>query len=185
MTQFQRFYIAGVGAIVFFALLLLLTRTTLSNEPRPDAIDPIRWSMNRTSDGHEDSSRTTWKSTDWSHFAYVQYVTNLPYLCNSLMLFESLHRLGCKPDRVMMYPSQFSLEGNHTEARLLRKARDEYKVILNPIEVLRRKGHDRKLLRERVRFEERNTKTRNSNLGRELHKVPCFQPNGLSAGPSP
>ncbi len=36
---------------------------------------------------------------NWSRFAYVQYVTNSAYLCNSVMLFETLHRLGSKADR--------------------------------------------------------------------------------------
>ncbi|KAK0738622.1 nucleotide-diphospho-sugar transferase [Schizothecium vesticola] len=45
-------------------------------------------------------------NTDWSRFAYVQYVTNSAYLCNSVMLFETLHRLGTsRADRVMMYPA--------------------------------------------------------------------------------
>ncbi|KAI9036774.1 nucleotide-diphospho-sugar transferase [Aspergillus affinis] len=43
----------------------------------------------------------------WSRFAYAEYVTNTLYLCNSVMLFEALHRLGSKPDRLMMYPSAF------------------------------------------------------------------------------
>ena len=102
-------------------------------------------------DEHEDSDRTTWETIDWSQFAYVQYVTNIPYLCNSLVLFESLHRLGCKPDRLMMYPSKFSLEDNGVESRLLNKARDKYRVILKPIEVQRKTGtHDRKLLKSHV-----------------------------------
>lgn len=49
---------------------------------------------------------------DWSRFAYVQYATNLQYLCNSVILFESLHRLGSKPDRLLLYPSSFSTENN-------------------------------------------------------------------------
>ncbi|KGO47716.1 hypothetical protein PEX1_092410 [Penicillium expansum] len=74
---------------------------------------------------------------NWSRFAYTQYVTNTAYLCNSVMLFETLHRLNSKPDRVMMYPSEFPLDGNNTEpeSRLLRKARDEYNVKLVPIKV--------------------------------------------------
>ena len=32
----------------------------------------------------------------WSDFAYVQYVTNRNYLCNSLMIIEALHRSGTK-----------------------------------------------------------------------------------------
>ena len=51
---------------------------------------------------------------DWSRFAYVQYATNLQYLCNSVMLFESLCRLDSKPDRLLLYPSSFSTESNST-----------------------------------------------------------------------
>ena len=142
----KRFYIAGSGAIVLLLLLFLLAQTYLPSEPRLDAIVPVVWPTHHDSSEHEDAGRKTWMSIDWSQFAYVQYVTNLPYLCNSVMLFESLHRLGCRPDRLMMYPSGFSLEDDSTEARLLRKARDEYKVILKPIEVQRRTSHDRKLL---------------------------------------
>ena len=112
-------------------------------------IKPVRWPGHQGFNEHEDSGCKIWKDTHWSQFAYAQYVTNLPYLCNSIMLSESLHRLGCKPDRLMMYPSgSFSLENDSTEARLLRKARDEYRVNLKPIEIQRRTSHDRKLLEE-------------------------------------
>lgn len=73
----------------------------------------------------------------------VQYTTNLAYLCNSVMLFEILHRLGSKADRLLMYPSEFRVKGDSaetTESRLLRKARDEFNVKLSPIEVKRREG---------------------------------------------
>lgn len=81
---------------------------------------------------------------DWSRFAYVQYVTNAEYLCNSVMLFEALHRLGSKADRLMMYPSNFAIDsdGGSREAFLLRKAQDVYSVTLVPIEIQRRSGHD-------------------------------------------
>lgn len=147
MIGSKRLYLPGLCAVVFLALLIIIARTISPNEPRPEALNPIPSPARQGSDEHEDSGRKTWKSIDWSQFAYVQYVTNLPYLCNSVMLFESLHRLGCMPDRLMMYPSKLSLEDNSTEAQLLRKARDEYGVILNPIEVQRRKGHDRKSLK--------------------------------------
>ncbi|KAJ5575969.1 hypothetical protein N7535_002895 [Penicillium sp. DV-2018c] len=83
-------------------------------------------------------------AVNWSRFAYTQYVTNTAYLCNSVMLFETLHRLNSKPDRVMMYPSEFSLDENSAEpeSRLLRKARDEYNVKLVPIKVRSRPSGD-------------------------------------------
>jgi len=74
---------------------------------------------------------------DWSQFAYVQYVTNPDYLCNSVMLFESLHRLGSKADRLLMYPATYSLDKTSAyEGYLLLKARDEYNVTLVPVDIM-------------------------------------------------
>lgn len=88
-------------------------------------------------------------NVDWSRFAYTQYVTDSDYLCNSIMLFELLHKLGSRADRVIMYPSQMfdpaapdDGSGRGSDARLLIKARDEYKVHLVPIEVQRRSTDD-------------------------------------------
>lgn len=93
---------------------------------------------------HKESPVIPTETLDWSRFAFVQYVTNTPYLCNSVMLFEALNRLQSKADRIMMYPMDFSLDetDNGTESRLLRKARDEYKVKLIPIQVQSRSGGD-------------------------------------------
>ncbi|OJJ00528.1 hypothetical protein ASPVEDRAFT_51698 [Aspergillus versicolor CBS 583.65] len=73
---------------------------------------------------------------DWSRFAYVQYATDEVYLCNSVLIFEALHRLGARPDRVLIYPSSFSIEEDDSsfEGHLLRKARDEYNVKLVSID---------------------------------------------------
>jgi hypothetical protein len=85
---------------------------------------------------------------DWSRFAYSQYVTNSIYLCNSVMLFERLHHLGSRADRVMMYPSYMldpaapSGTSLSNDARLLLKARDEYNAILVPIAVQHRNSAD-------------------------------------------
>jgi alpha-N-acetylglucosamine transferase len=94
-------------------------------------------------------SESTDKTEDlvtWSDFAYIQYVTNENYLCNSLMILESLHRLQSKADRVMMYPQEWKIaEGIETgtetgtqletSSRLLIQARDEYNTKLIPISV--------------------------------------------------
>lgn len=87
---------------------------------------------------------TSAPQTDWSRFAYTQYATNRAYLCNSVMLFETLHRLGSRADRLLMYPSDFSTDDNSRVAKLLRKARDEYRVKLVPVELQHRKGVDSK-----------------------------------------
>ncbi|PYH44750.1 nucleotide-diphospho-sugar transferase [Aspergillus saccharolyticus JOP 1030-1] len=81
-------------------------------------------------------------NVDWSRFAYTQYVTNTAYLCNSVMLFETLHRLGSRADRLIMYPAEFSTENDSVEGKLLRKARDEYGVKLAPIEIQSRDSAD-------------------------------------------
>lgn len=87
-------------------------------------------------------------SVDWSQYAYTQYVTNKEYLCNSVMIFETLYRLKAKADRVMMYPENMMspTETNPTsnEAKLLVKARDRYGVKLVPVSVQRRNGGDGK-----------------------------------------
>ncbi|KAI1302271.1 glucose N-acetyltransferase [Xylaria venustula] len=85
-------------------------------------------------------------SVDWSRYAYTQYVTNKEYLCNSVMIFETLHRLKAKADRVMMYPNSM-MEPTETnpktnEAKLLVKARDQYGVKLVPVSVQQRPGAD-------------------------------------------
>ncbi|RSL86449.1 Glucose N-acetyltransferase 1 [Fusarium floridanum] len=83
---------------------------------------------------------------DWSRFAYVQYVTDEEYLCNSLMIFEALHRFGSKADRLMLYPSQVlapdAKKSSTLSGKLLIKARDEFNVILQPIEIQHREGED-------------------------------------------
>jgi hypothetical protein len=82
----------------------------------------------------------------WTRYAYIQYVTNTEYLCNSVMLFEILHRLGSKADRLMTYPASMQLDttSSSIESRLLLKAQNQYGVKLMPIEVQHRSGGDRK-----------------------------------------
>ncbi|RCI09326.1 hypothetical protein L249_1413 [Ophiocordyceps polyrhachis-furcata BCC 54312] len=79
---------------------------------------------------------------DWSRFAYTQYVTNSEYLCNSVMLFDILHRLGSKADRVIMYPSEMVSPSATDDGRLLIKARDDYRVRLVPIAIQHRHSAD-------------------------------------------
>ena len=82
-------------------------------------------------------------NTDWSRFAYVQYVTDSAYLCNSVMLFETLHRLGTsRADRVMMYPAHMvdptATTATTHDGHLLLQARDDFNVKLVPITVQER-----------------------------------------------
>jgi alpha-N-acetylglucosamine transferase len=83
---------------------------------------------------------------DWSRYAYTQYATDTKYLCNSVMLFETLHRLGSKADRLLMYPSSIHPDpeaNDNLDSRLLLKAQSEYGVKLQPVQVQHRSGGDR------------------------------------------
>jgi len=72
---------------------------------------------------------------DWSQYAYCQYVTTKDYLCNSVMMFEALDRVGARASRIMMYPEDWKLDGDDRIARLVRKARDQYSVQLSPVHI--------------------------------------------------
>ena len=123
MLYTKRFALVGLTSL--FLLLLLyhalnsVPQTLLPGSQLPDAL-----AYNSNS-----------KEIDWSRFAYVQYATNLPHLCNSVMLFERLHALHSKASRLLLYPSHYSLLDTSPEAQLLRKARDTYNAKLKPIEV--------------------------------------------------
>ncbi|KAJ5836007.1 hypothetical protein N7447_002033 [Penicillium robsamsonii] len=101
-------------------------------------------STNRFIDSDYDFAVESGKHVNWSRFAYTQYATDRFYLCNSIMLFESLHRLGSKADRVLMYPSDWSASetGGSRESCMLRYARDHYEVKLKPIEIQMKSGSD-------------------------------------------
>lgn len=138
--QSKRVRLTGALVSIILLLVFFLRRTFLPNG-----------SLENLPGLHQDShlEPQTNDSVQWSRFAYTQYATNQPYLCNSVMLFEILHRLGSKADRLLMYPSDYQiddggLETESFESRLLRKARDEYNVKLQPIQVQRRGGGDRR-----------------------------------------
>lgn len=123
---------------------------------------------------------------DWSRFAYIQYVTNEDYLCNSVMIFEALHRLGSKADRLLMYPQEMlDPEAEYSSShggKLLIRARDEYNVTLQPIEIQHRDGQDGTFI---IMPTSRGSLTLLRNLGRFLHQTPCLQPNPIRARPLP
>jgi hypothetical protein len=79
-------------------------------------------------------------SVRWADFAYVQYVTNPSYLCNSLMILEALRRHETKADLLMLYPRDWIVPiDDYTNASyesvLLAHARDLYDAKLRAIEV--------------------------------------------------
>ena len=101
--------------------------------------DPIANNLNSTSAPPEitPSGSAEYSGFDWSRFAYSQYATDEQRLCHSLMIFESLHRLGSKADRVLMYPHTWQNEPADSRIqRLLAKAHNHYQVKFSPVHII-------------------------------------------------
>ena len=118
--------------IILFATILLLLNLL---SPAKDTLARYGWYSSGSPGSDILDHPPPSSSVDWSEFAYCQYVTNEDYLCNSVMLFESLNRLGAQADCIMMYPQEWIASKDTRTGRLLTKARDEYGVELVPIEV--------------------------------------------------
>lgn len=119
-------------ALLIGTLLLAIISVSHFAHPTPGPLPP--------QDAGDHFPATGDGGVRWSDFAYVQYVTNGNYLCNSLMILEALHRSATKADRIMMYPEEWkvpegSVEGASTEGKLLVQARDLYGAKLVPIQV--------------------------------------------------
>ena len=98
-----------------------------------------------------------YKNINWSRYAYSQYATDSHYLCNSLMLFEALERLGSKAERILMYPEEWDIDiasKSDRDSQLLVMARDWYRVKLLPVQILRfrREGSSEKDEGEPITF---------------------------------
>ncbi|KAL8715452.1 MAG: hypothetical protein Q9220_000786 [cf. Caloplaca sp. 1 TL-2023] len=79
-----------------------------------------------------------YKNVNWSRYAYFQYATSTAYLCNAVMIFEALDRLGSKADRLLVYPEQWDTRiesQSDRDSQLLVKARDWYNVKLVPMDI--------------------------------------------------
>lgn len=84
-----------------------------------------------------------YEAVDWSRYAYSQVAFNGDVLCNSLMLFDTLHRTGSRAQRIMFYPENWKLKVSNEKDRkgqLLLLARDKYKVDLIPITMEKLQG---------------------------------------------
>ncbi|KAL3255791.1 hypothetical protein ABHI18_008048 [Aspergillus niger] len=75
---------------------------------------------------------------EWSLYAYSQYATSSPYLCNALIVFDTLQRLGSRAQRVLFYPEDWDVlvdDDRDRDSQLLAMAREKYNVMLVPIDV--------------------------------------------------
>lgn len=83
---------------------------------------------------------------DWKRVAYVQYAVSPEDLCKAVMVFSQLREVSSLASRVLVYPSDWRLNGNTNNApesngthiaRVLRYAAGEFSVLLNPTDTLR------------------------------------------------
>lgn len=89
---------------------------------------------------------STTNDVDWSSFAYSQYATDSATVCNAVMVFEALHRLGSKAERVLLYPEEWDTTVESAwdrDSQLLNLATLKYKVKLHPIKLLAVNGEGR------------------------------------------
>ncbi|KAL5041252.1 hypothetical protein BDW71DRAFT_13511 [Aspergillus fruticulosus] len=105
-----------------FIFVLILFILFLRREPTPPPVLP----------------HINYDLVDWSKYAYTQYATSSPYLCNAVMVFDALERLGSRAQRVLYYPKNWDVivDSDHDrDSQLLRLAKVKYKAMLVPIEL--------------------------------------------------
>lgn len=106
--------------VIASIVLLLVVYITVNRSHPPRGLSPF----------------LNYDAINWSQYAYTQYVTDETYLCNSVMVFEALDRLGSRADRILFYPKDWDLVVSSEDDRLsqlLNLARDRYKVQLEPV----------------------------------------------------
>ncbi|RJE26547.1 hypothetical protein PHISCL_01160 [Aspergillus sclerotialis] len=106
---------------VFFGLFILFILWLRREPPKPPALPHIRYDL-----------------VDWSRYAYTQYATSSAYLCNAIMVFEALHRLGSRAERVLFYPEEWDTlveSPVDRDSQLLQMAEEKYNVQIMPIDV--------------------------------------------------
>lgn len=98
--------VLATSFILIFLILHSFIRTDVSNRVKSQTTQyPILPQNKQQKSSSTQNVLLSSNDVDWRRFAYVQYVTNALYLCNSVMIFEQLHRLGAKPDLLLLYPS--------------------------------------------------------------------------------
>ncbi|KAF9873841.1 glucose n-acetyltransferase [Colletotrichum karsti] len=104
--------------LVSIALIILLFASAilLAPENRPASVE--------ISTPEEFAWKPTWTTEEVQpKFAYVQYATNMDYLCNAVINFARLRRYGAREDLVLIHPNEWS-KGNSREATALARLRD-------------------------------------------------------------
>lgn len=129
--------------VLWRALLVFAIFALVANLFRPPIVrlhglqywGNVTRSGSHSKSSHHDATFSYDEDIDWSQYAYCQYVTNEAYLCNAVMIFEALVRLEAKAERLMLYPEDWTVADNTSIGELLMKARDEFDVRLEPVQV--------------------------------------------------
>ena len=88
-------------------------------------------------------SHVDYDLVDWSRYGYTVYATSSAYICNALMVFEALDRLGSRARRVLFYPEQWDVFMESDRGRdesLLVMATERYGVQLVPVDAQMMRG---------------------------------------------
>ncbi|GFG15235.1 alphaN-acetylglucosamine transferase [Aspergillus udagawae] len=104
---------------IFFAAFIILILWFRREAPSPAPVSHIDYDK-----------------VDWSRYAYSQYATSSTYLCNAVMVFEALERLGSRADRILFYPEDWDMfiaDDRDRDSQLLELAKEKYKALLVPI----------------------------------------------------
>lgn len=105
--------------VVFVVIATLILYSSTRERPKPPPLPHIQYDL-----------------VDWTRYAYSQYATSSAYLCNAVMVFEALYRLGSRADRVLFYPENWDTDisdSKDRDSQLLVMARDMFGVLLVPI----------------------------------------------------
>lgn len=103
---------------IILAVLFMILMWRRRERPPPSALPHIHY-----------------EEVDWSRYAYTTYATSETYLCNCVMVFEALHRLGSRAERVLFYPKEWDLiveSDSDRISQLLLMAKDDYNVQVVP-----------------------------------------------------
>ncbi|CRK42395.1 hypothetical protein BN1723_000804 [Verticillium longisporum] len=104
--------IVRLGALcVLITVTVLITSYMLMNRHHgiDDKLELLAFTDNGTAYALHDTLTPSWTTEQLvPRFAYVQYATNLEYLCNALINFTLLRRYGAQHDLVLIHPEKWT-----------------------------------------------------------------------------
>ncbi|KAL9942397.1 hypothetical protein D7B24_003412 [Verticillium nonalfalfae] len=132
--------VVRLGALcVLITVTVLTTSYLLLNRHHgiDDKLELLAFTDNGTAYAVHDTLTPSWTTEQLvPRFAYVQYATNLEYLCNALINFTLLRRYGAQHDLVLIHPEKW-MQGTSRQAKAIRNLKEAHPEIqLRPFGVL-------------------------------------------------